>query len=89
LPALLADAGIEPLGFKTQCIDRREPIDSNLQAFLQAYFARLTKRVLPYLDPGEAQKLSELIDPSHDAYLFHQPHLTVTWLNMLAWGRRP
>jgi hypothetical protein len=29
-----------------------------------------------------------LIDPDHSPYLPCQPHFTLSWLNVLAWGRK-
>ena len=89
LPAVFAAAGLEPLGFKTQCIDRSAPLDDEMKRFLEAYFARLSRRVFPYLDGVEIRELAPIIDPDSDAYLGRQPHLTLSWLNMFAWGRRP
>jgi ubiquinone/menaquinone biosynthesis C-methylase UbiE len=89
LPAVLAAAGIEPLGFQTQCIDRRAPLDADLKSFLEKYFSRLTSRVAPYLAPEDALELKALVDPQNDECLFRQPFLTLSWLNILAWGRRP
>jgi ubiquinone/menaquinone biosynthesis C-methylase UbiE len=87
LPAVLAEAGVEPLGFSTQCIDRRVPLGPDLETFLQAYFARLSERVAPYLARNDAREFERIIDPAHDAYLFRQPYLTLSWMNILAWGR--
>jgi demethylmenaquinone methyltransferase / 2-methoxy-6-polyprenyl-1,4-benzoquinol methylase len=89
LPAVLAAAGLEPLGFKTQCIDRQAPLDRDLQRFLQAYLERLAKRVGPYLDRSLARQFARLIDPDSGDYLLRQPHFTTSCLNVLAWARRP
>jgi ubiquinone/menaquinone biosynthesis C-methylase UbiE len=89
LPAVFAAAGLEPLGFMTQCIDRQAPLDESLERFLQAYLARLARRVDPYIDRSIAYEFSRILDPHNDAYLLRQPYLTLSWLNMLAWGKRP
>jgi ubiquinone/menaquinone biosynthesis C-methylase UbiE len=89
LPAVLAAAGIEPLGFQTQCIDRRAPLDDDLISFLEKYFFRLTRRVAPFLARQDALALKALVDPQKEECLFRQPFLTLSWLNILAWGRRP
>src|SRR5205807_1664056 len=89
LPAVFAAAGLEPCGFRTQCIDRQAPLDADLERFLQSYLARLSDRVAPYLSAALAREFAELIDPSSPSYLLRQPHVTLTWLNMLACGRRP
>jgi len=89
LPAVLAAAGIEPLGFQTQSIDRRAPLDADLTSFLDSYFCRLITRVAPYLAPEDVRELEALVDPRNEENLFRQPFLTLSWLNILAWGRRP
>lgn len=89
LPMVFAAAGLEPLGFRTQCIDRQAPLDPPLEAFLQSYLARLAERVSGRLDPRATQEFAELIDPGSPRYLLRQPHFTMSWLNVLTWGRRP
>jgi ubiquinone/menaquinone biosynthesis C-methylase UbiE len=89
LPAVLAEAGLEPLAFRTQCIDRQAPINGALEYFLQAYLQRVVERVGSRLARDDLRELKELIDPAHESYLPHQPHFTLSWLNVLAWGRRP
>ncbi len=89
LPSVLAAAGLEPLVFRTQCIDRQAPIDRALESFLQSYLQRLVERVGPHLTRQSLHEVKELIDPDNSAYLPRQPHFTLSWLNVLAWGRRP
>lgn len=88
LPALFAEAGLEPLSFRTQCIDRAAPLDADLVAFLRSYLERLAERVGPYLNPQLVRQFDALRDPDGDDYLLRQPHFTMTWLNMLAIGRK-
>ena len=87
LPATLAAAGLEPLGFQTQSIDRGFPLDRNLRQFLQLYLADLSERVHDHLDEETARELGELINPEAENYLLDDPFFTMSWLNVLAWGR--
>ena len=89
LPAVLAEAGLEPLSFRTQCIDRQAPLSDDLEAFLHSYLERLNERVQHYLDEAMAARFAELIDSSNPQYLLRQPWFTMSWLNVLAWGRLP
>ncbi len=89
LPAVLAAAGIEPLGFQTQAIDRAAPVEPVLELFLKSYFERIVARVEPLLDRPTLNELKELVRPEGDRYLLRQPFFTLTWLNVLAWGRVP
>jgi SAM-dependent methyltransferase len=89
LPATLAAAGLEPAGFHTQCIDRVAPLDPVVELFLKSYFVKLLERTSPYLEPAVLAELRDLVLPEGEAYLPRQPYFTLTWLNTLAWARRP
>lgn len=89
LPAVMSAAGLEPLGFRTQAIDRQAPLDPALEAFLQAHLERLRDRVASRLDPALLNELTSLIEPTSRNYLPRQPHFTLTWINVLAWGKKP
>lgn len=89
LPAVFAQAGLEPLGFQTQCIDRQAPLSRELERFLQSYLARMWERVGPHVAPEFGEELRELSDPASDKYLPRQEWFTVSCLNVLVWGRRP
>lgn len=89
LPAVFAQAGLEPLGFQTQCIDRQAPLDRDLEAFLQSYLERMRERVSSFLEPQLATELHELSDPASEKYLLRQEWFTVSCVNVLVWGRRP
>jgi SAM-dependent methyltransferase len=89
LPALFADAGLEPLGVTMQCISRRPPFGEHLMAFLQSYLDRLAQRVEERLDPALALEFAQLTDRESDSQLLRQPGAMIGWLNTIAWGRRP
>ncbi len=88
LPELFVAAGLEPMGTRSQSIDRQSPFDHDLMEFLGAYLARLSERVAPYLDAETSQELKELLDAKSESCLLHQPFTNVTWLNKLAWARK-
>jgi SAM-dependent methyltransferase len=87
LPAVFRSAGLDLLGYRTRTIDRRAPLDQHVMTFLQSYLERLSKRVRPYLDSGLADEFDELINPRSSSYLLRQPDFSMTWLNVLVWGR--
>lgn len=89
LPQVLAAAGLEPLGFETQSIDRVGPLAPETRCFAQAYLQRLSDRVAGNLPAELAHRFARLIDPHDRDYILTQPHLTLSWVNVLAWGRRP
>lgn len=88
LPAELAAAGLEPLGYRTQAIDRVAPLEPALELFLRYYFQKLLDRVSPYLESEVLDELAEVVQPQSDRFLAGDPHFAMTWLNVLAWGRR-
>lgn len=89
LPRVFAAAGLQPLGFKTQSIDRAAPLDNELLTFVQTYLERLADRVRGRLDRSLLERFARLICPKGPDWLLAQPQFTMTWLNCLAWGRRP
>lgn len=89
LPATLAAAGLEPLGYFTQSIDRTAPLGENLERFLQSYLMKLLAYTGAYLSNEMRDELRDLLRPDGERYLLRQPHFTMTWLNFLAWARRP
>jgi SAM-dependent methyltransferase len=88
LPATLAAAGFEPLATKTYAFDRQAPLGAAEQRLLQSYLEDVEKRAAAYLDDGLKQDLHELVAPESAQHLLRQPHLTMTWLNVLALGRK-
>jgi ubiquinone/menaquinone biosynthesis C-methylase UbiE len=89
LPQILAAAGLEPIAFHTQCIDRSAPCDENLLEFLTRYLSRLSDRVEPFLDEQSGREFRALVNPRGAASMFTKSFFTLSWLNMLAWGRKP
>jgi hypothetical protein len=89
LPAQLAAAGLEPSRFTTHAFDRQAPLGEAEHALLQGYLEEVAKRVGPYLDAPLVQALRQLVDPESSHHLLGQPYLTMTWVNVLALGRKP
>ena len=88
LPAILAAAGLEPLRMTTHAFDRQAPLGKAEQGLLQSYLKEVVERVAPYLDAALLQQLRQLVDPASPQHLLGQPYLTMTWLNVLAYGRK-
>lgn len=89
LPEVLSAAGFEPAGMTTHAFDRSAPFREVEAALLQRYLEEVTERVSAHLEPNLFAKLRELVDPASPLHLLKQPHLTMTWLNVLALGRKP
>ena len=89
LLAVLAKAGFEPLAMTTHAFDRHAPLGEAERALLQSYLEDVRDRVASYLETRLFEELRELVDPTSPKHLLGQPHLTMTWLNVLALGRKP
>jgi len=88
LPAVFAEAGLEPLRMATRSIDRQAPFAEAERALLQAYLEEVVNRVTPYLDGSLLAELRQLCDAESPHHMLRQPYLTMTWLNVLALGRK-
>jgi ubiquinone/menaquinone biosynthesis C-methylase UbiE len=88
LPAVFAAAGLEPLKMTTRAIDRQAPFGEAEIALLQSYLVEVANRVAPYLDPLLLWELRQLSDPRSPQHMLRLPYLTMTWLNVLALGRK-
>ncbi len=75
----------------THAFDRQAPLGEIEAELLATYLGEVTERVTPYLDPARpgSPSLEQLRDPTSPRYLLGQPYLTMTWLNVLALGRKP
>lgn len=88
LPGVLAAGGFDPIAFTTQTIDRRAPLGKPESAFLQSYLDGVAERVKPYLEASLYAELKDLVDPQSPKHLLKDKFLTMTWLNVLALGRK-
>lgn len=88
LPAILAAAGLEPLWMTTHAFDRQAPLCEEERSLLQGYLEQVAERVTPHLDAALLEDLRALVDPKSPRHLLEQPHLTMTWLNVLSFGRK-
>jgi ubiquinone/menaquinone biosynthesis C-methylase UbiE len=89
LPSVLAETGLEDLRFKTHAIDRAFPLSAGLEKFLAAYLERLAERTEPYLDERVRERFASYVRPDGERYLLRHPQFTMTWINVVALGRRP
>ncbi|HEY5937278.1 MAG TPA: class I SAM-dependent methyltransferase [Kofleriaceae bacterium] len=88
LPAVFAAAGLEPWRMTTIAIDRQAPFRDVEHQVLQSYLDAVVDRVTPYLAAPLLVQLRELADRASPRHILGQPYLTMTWLNVLALGRR-
>ncbi len=88
LPSVFAAAGLEPLSATTIAIDRQAPFDEPTRTLLQSYLEKTVARATPHLDPELAAQLNALCDATSAQHLLAQPHLALTWINVLALARR-
>jgi hypothetical protein len=88
LPAILAAAGLEPLGPTTHAFDRQAPLGPAERELLQGYLDDILQRVAPHLEPGLLEALQLLVDPGSAQHLLRRPDLSMTWLCVVAAGRK-
>jgi SAM-dependent methyltransferase len=89
LPAVLAAAGLEPLSMTSHAFDRQAPLGAAERELLQSYLEEIADRVAAHLEPALLHELRQLVDPRSPKHLLQRPHLTMTWLSVLALGRKP
>lgn len=88
LPAILAAAGLEPLRLTTHAFDRQAPLAPPERELLRCYLEALLQRVAPQVEPALLGELQLLVDPGSATSLLRQPALSMTWLCVLAMGRK-
>lgn len=88
LATVFATAGLDPVATTTIAIDRQAPLGNPERTLLQSYLDELVERVQPFLDAAHLAQLRSLVDASSAKHLLRQPHLTMTWVNVLAVARR-
>lgn len=88
LPTILAAAGLEPLSMTSHAFDRQAPLGAAEQGLLQSYLEEVAVRVATHLEPALLLELRQLVDPRSPQHLLQRPHLTMTWLSVLALGRK-
>ena len=89
LPAIMAEAQLDPQRTTTHAFDRQAPIGDDERVLLQDYLDELVQRVRPFLDASLLAELSDLVNPASSHHLLAEPYLSLTWLNVLAVGRKP
>ncbi|CAN5800729.1 hypothetical protein BH11MYX2_BH11MYX2_21670 [soil metagenome] len=87
LASVFARAGLTPVSTTTISIDRQAPFADAERALLQHYLDALVERVTPELDACVLERLRAMVDEQSPDHLLRQPHLTMTWVNVLAIAR--
>ena len=72
----------------THAFDRQAPLGKAERELLQSYLDQVSERVASHLDAALREELRQLVDPGSPKHLLGQPYLTMTWLSVLALGRK-
>jgi hypothetical protein len=72
----------------SHAFDRQSTLGVAEQELLQSYLEELAARVAAHLEPALLHELHRLVDPRSPQHLLLRPHLTMTWLSVLALGRK-
>jgi len=83
LESLLRDAGLTPDRRITLTIDRRSPLPTADDAFVQAYLQALVRRTAGVLAPNRWSELKRLSEPGSPDYLPAQPDFWMTWTDVI------
>gem|GEM_PF-231076 len=89
MPAIMAEAQLDPQRTTTHAFDRQVPLGDDERVLLQGYLDELVQRVGPFLDASLLAELRDLVNPASSHHLLGEPYLSLTWLNVLAVGRKP
>jgi SAM-dependent methyltransferase len=88
LAALLEDAGLVTRSVTPFCCVRRAPLDADERCYLDGLLDDLRQKASPYLAPADRERFEILADPRSHHYLPDRPDFHVTYLDVLAVGRR-
>jgi hypothetical protein len=72
----------------SHAFDRHAPLGTAERELLQSYLEQVALRVEAHLEPTLLEELRQLVDPLSPQHLLLSPHLTMTWLSVLAFGRK-
>lgn len=89
LCAIFKTAGLKGCVVTPFSMTSHAPIGDDERFFLTAYFRDLGSRAKPYLDGEARHAFDMLLDPASSLFLLDQPDFYVTYVYMLAVGRRP
>jgi hypothetical protein len=81
-------AGFANCKVRSYASTRHAPLTNDEYLYLSAYLADLAARARPYLTANESAWLDRLITPASCDYMLKQPDFYVTYLGMVATGKR-
>lgn len=67
---------------------RRAPLSADERRYLLNYVDDLRRRTAPYLEPAARRAFDLLLDPQSPTFMFDQAGFHVTYLDLLAYGKR-
>jgi SAM-dependent methyltransferase len=88
LRAALAEAGLADIHVSSYTTTRRAPLSPDERAYLSAYFDDLGHRARPRLDAHQQQQFDALFTPGSPDHLIDQPDFYVTYIDLVAYGRK-
>jgi ubiquinone/menaquinone biosynthesis C-methylase UbiE len=89
LRSVFRRAGLIDFAFRTFAHDRSAPLGSDERLYLAEQLRRLSERVAGHLEGEVRRKFEVLADPASGASLLDDLDLTATFIDRLAWGRKP
>jgi ubiquinone/menaquinone biosynthesis C-methylase UbiE len=89
LRAVFRRAGLEDFTLRTFAHDRAAPLGPDERLYIIEHLKELSGRVAKHVDGAIRQRFETLADPASGHSLVEDPDLTATFIDQLAWGRKP
>lgn len=89
LRSVFRQAGLDDFSLRTFAHDRAAPLGPSERLYLTEHLKQLAGRVAKHMDETTRRKLEALADPDSGRFLLDEPDLTATFIDQLAWGRKP
>jgi ubiquinone/menaquinone biosynthesis C-methylase UbiE len=89
LRSVFRKAGLDDFSLRTFAHDRAAPLGPDERLYLTEHLKELSGRVASHMDEAARRKLDALANPDSGRSLLDEPDLTATFIDQLAWGRKP
>ena len=89
LRSVFRRAGLEDFTLRTFAHDRAAPLDPDVRLYLAEELKKLSGRIAKHLGGEARQRFEALAEAASGKALVNDPDLTATFIDQLAWGRKP
>ncbi|MFO0958114.1 MAG: class I SAM-dependent methyltransferase [Isosphaeraceae bacterium] len=89
LRSVFRRSGLVDFSLRTFAHDRAAPLGADERRYLQEHLKRLSERVGRHMSEPSRRRFERLADPGSSDFLVDGPDLVATFIDQLAWGRKP